>query len=638
MTEIKLTEYQEKVRQAALNAENGDIIVLRGFAGTGKSVTASEIIKSFDTRTLVLAPTAAALSVLKAKLADSGADFRTLASLMTRHQSVVKFGDAKTFYPVIASNNEDDKYMQMLKATATNPIQSVYDVIDEVAKFYPTIPKDEIVSCFDVVAYHNKETYHLKSNDEFLSFFEQSNLVKYDPAVVMLSSFRYGLNLDLIIDEDKLNKLTLKAYNGMNVFGKVETDSKFDFVAESAVSSTLEKYELIVVDEMSMMSKEYADFYCRAFDSMTEESNLKKFLGDFEYMFVVNDEERISTIKESDEFKSFLESESSRRTYPNRVTLVVGDPGQLKPVSGEFNDWCSLEADDDKIFELKDVLRSTDEIAMIGSQLRSNIGIDFLASRREDFKVYPKGSSLREVFDSNLDLFKDSDIALAFTNKDVNFLNDNIRLAKGLVGHVQSGDKLVVNKNIINRSQLRHANGSIYTVEDDLTDEFAKYIESVSNKGIKITAKSEKDMLDALNSKKLSFITFIDGDGNIGSAFVDSDLDNLYDKRSKDLYSYINKSLANESSMTPGLHTALKAFSSEKGLLDAEIFMLDAKFAHAMTVHKSQGSQFDNVVYVTSSRDQWIQSQDLGNSKYKQAPAYVAVTRAKKKVTVIYIK
>ena len=66
--------------------------------------------------------------------------------------------------------------------------------------------------------------------------------------------------------------------------------------------------------------------------------------------------------------------------------------------------------------------------------------------------------------------------------------------------------------------------------------------------------------------------------------------------------------------------------------------MLDAKFAHAMTVHKSQGSQFDNVVYVTSSRDQWIQSQDLGNSKYKQAPAYVAVTRAKKKVTVIYIK
>ena len=72
MTAIKLTEYQDKVRQAALNAENGDIIVLRGFAGTGKSVTASEIIKSLDARTLVLAPTAAALSVLKAKLADSG--------------------------------------------------------------------------------------------------------------------------------------------------------------------------------------------------------------------------------------------------------------------------------------------------------------------------------------------------------------------------------------------------------------------------------------------------------------------------------------------------------------------------------------------------------------------------------------
>ena len=117
MTAIKLTEYQEKVRQAALNAENGDIIVLRGFAGTGKSVTASEIIKSLDARTLVLAPTAAALSVLKAKLADSGADFRTLTSLMTRHQLVVKFGTVKTFYPVIASSAEDDEYMKLLKET-----------------------------------------------------------------------------------------------------------------------------------------------------------------------------------------------------------------------------------------------------------------------------------------------------------------------------------------------------------------------------------------------------------------------------------------------------------------------------------------------------------------------------------------
>lgn len=599
MTAIKLTEYQEKVRQAALNAENGDIIVLRGFAGTGKSVTASEIIKSLDARTLVLAPTAAALSVLKAKLSDSGADFRTLASLMTRHQLVVKFGTVKTFYPVISSNVEDDEYMKLLKETATNPIQSVYDVIEEVAKFYPMIPRDEVASCFDVVAYYNKERYHLKSNAEFVSFMS-SKFERHTSTEVLLSPFRYGLNLDLIIDEAKLNDLTLKAYNCTNIFGSIEADSKFDFKTEIEVLSTLEKYELIVIDEMSMMSKDYADFYTSV-------------------------------------FKSLIDAENNSSLQERHVTLVVGDPGQLKPVDGEFNDWCSLDKDDETIFELTDVLRSTDEIAMIGAQIRSNVGIDFLASRREDFKTYPKDTGLQKVFDSNLDLFKESDIALAFTNKDVNFLNDKIRLAKGLIGHVQAGDKLVVNRNINSGGQICHANGSIYSVEANLTDELLDYVSAAASKGINISKQAEKDVLNALKYGKLNFIVYKDGDGNTGAAFVESTLQNLYDKQSKDLYSYINTVLVNTDVFSRGLESAVSAFLDEHHLGGAA-FMLDAKFAHAMTVHKSQGSQFNNVIYVTSSRDQWIQSKDLGNSKYKQSPAYVAVTRAKKKVTVIYMK
>ena len=599
MTAIKLTEYQEKVRQAAMNAENGDIIVLRGFAGTGKSVTASEIIKSLDARTLVLAPTAAALSVLKAKLADSGADFRTLASLMTRHQLVVKFGTVKTFYPVIASNVEDDEYMKLLKETATNPIQSVYDVIDEVAKFYTMIPRDEVASCFDVVAYYNKERYHLKSNAEF-ALFMSSKFERHTSTEVLLSPSRYGLNLDLIIDEAKLNDLTLKAYNGTNIFGSIEADSKFDFKTEIEVLSTLEKYELIVIDEMSMMSKDYADFYTSV-------------------------------------FKSLIDAENNSSLQERHVTLVVGDPGQLKPVDGEFNDWCNLGKDDETIFELTDVLRSTDEIAMIGAQIRSNVGIDFLASRRDDFKTYPKDTGLQKVFDSNLDLFKESDIALAFTNKDVNFLNDRIRLAKGLIGHVQAGDKLVVNRNINSGGQICHANGSIYSVEANLTDELLDYVSAVASKGINISKQAEKDVLNALKYGKLNFIVYKDDDGNTGAAFVESTLQNLYDKQSKDLYSYINTVLVNTDVFSRGLESAVSAFLDEHHLGGAA-FMLDAKFAHAMTVHKSQGSQFDNVIYVTSSRDQWIQSKDLGNFKYKQSPAYVAVTRAKKKVTVIYMK
>ena len=66
--------------------------------------------------------------------------------------------------------------------------------------------------------------------------------------------------------------------------------------------------------------------------------------------------------------------------------------------------------------------------------------------------------------------------------------------------------------------------------------------------------------------------------------------------------------------------------------------LADVRFAHAMTVHKSQGSQFKNVIYVVSSRDLWIQSQDLKDSRFKQAPVYVAVTRAIENIKILYIK
>ena len=170
-----------------------------------------------------------------------------------------------------------------------------------------------------------------------------------------------------------------------------------------------------------------------------------------------------------------------------------------------------------------------------------------------------------------------------------------------------------------------------------MTEELLDYVSAVASKGINVSKQAEKDVLNALKYGKLNFIVYKDSDGNTGAAFVESTLQNLYDKQSKDLYSYINTVLVNTDVFSRGLESAVSAFLDEHHLGGAA-FMLDAKFAHAMTVHKSQGSQFDNVIYVTSSRDQWIQSKDLGNSKYKQSPAYVAVTRAKKKVTVIYIK
>ena len=72
---MKLSEEQEKVLDAVVEANPGDIITLIGYAGTGKTVTASACVKAIienreNPKVLICAPTASALSVLKNKIED----------------------------------------------------------------------------------------------------------------------------------------------------------------------------------------------------------------------------------------------------------------------------------------------------------------------------------------------------------------------------------------------------------------------------------------------------------------------------------------------------------------------------------------------------------------------------------------
>lgn len=75
--------------------------VLRGYAGTGKTVTASNIIFDVLSKGLkvqIAAPTAAALAVLKNKLGEhEGLYYNTLASLLQRPVSVLKLNDDMQF-------------------------------------------------------------------------------------------------------------------------------------------------------------------------------------------------------------------------------------------------------------------------------------------------------------------------------------------------------------------------------------------------------------------------------------------------------------------------------------------------------------------------------------------------------------
>lgn len=578
---INLTEKQSKALNAVLSAQPGQIIVLRGFAGTGKSVTSAEIMRQMKSKTLVITPTAAALSVLKQKLAKDSAnvEFKTIASLMTRHQMSLKVGDYKTFYPTIAS---DQNELDLLNEVSDHDLQSIYDIIDEISEMIPMMNREKVEDCFDLSYFEDRTKKRARTREQFDSLIETLRAT----SEVDLDKFI------LTIDTEALEQCILDAFK-INPFGKIEEESEFDYKPLAEISNEISKFAFVVIDEMSMMSK-----------------------------------------KQSEVYKSALEQiEDAQKP----VTLVSGDPGQLKPVEGSFNTWCEAVENEIDVFELKDVLRSTDEISVLGQMIRSNVPLDILATSEDCIKVYDRGTTITDLYLSNEETFKNCDVALAFTNKDVNELNTRIRQSKSLVGHVQPGDKLVVSKNVgyAYSKGIIHTNGAIYRVEEDLSDALIEELESLRSIATDIKLKN---VLNALKRQDIKYVRAKDSENRDRLILVQSNCYALSSRDLKELSQVVNKLLRSQIDFMDSKR--LKEFFKNLGDSDDDRFpyLVDVRFGHAMTVHKSQGSQFKSVAYVVSSKDLWIQSQDLKDSKFKQAPIYVAVTRAEEDVTVFYIK
>lgn len=578
---MKLTEKQLAVLTAVQNAQPGDFIVLRGFAGTGKSVTASEIMKDLDCKTLVITPTAAALAVLKRKIDSQdikNVTFRTIASLMSRHQLVIKFTNYKEFSPVIGTR----ELVNAMKQFSDRNLQTVFEVQEEIADLHPALTIEEVAKAVQLKYVTREKEIIFKSDEEFENFLFVNDI-----------DLKYAIdNFIIMVDTEMLSDLMIGKFK-INPFDPIVEESQFDFRVAAEIADDISKYALVVIDEMSMMSDIQAKLYKQAVE-LCEDAP---------------------------------------------VTLVSGDPGQLKPVEGEFNEWCNAKDNGRDVFELTDVLRSTDSIATFGQMIRMNVPLKTIAPTDSRIVEFERNTSLNEIYKLHEEDFKQSDMVLAFTNKDVNELNEKIRYSKGLIGHVQIGDKIVVNRNVgRDRSNgILHANGQIYRVVEDLSKEFLEQLsdlQSSKNLGLDF-------LRNALERQIIKLIKTVDDEGIEKYLFVSSNCYSLSSRELKELEVAVNKSIRNnlnfaEKSQLQQIFYNLGMMS----LTDKFDFpnLVDVRFAHAMTVHKSQGSQFKNVIYVVSSRDLWIQSQDLKDSRFKQAPVYVAVTRAIEDIKVLYIK
>lgn len=578
---MKLTEKQLAVLTAVQNAQPGDFIVLRGFAGTGKSVTASEIMKDLDCKTLVITPTAAALAVLKRKIDSQdikNVTFRTIASLMSRYQLVIKFTNYKEFSPVIGTR----ELVNAMKQFSDRNLQTVFEVQEEIADLHPALTIEEVAKAVQLKYVTREKEIIFKSDEEFENFLFVNDI-----------DLKYAIdNFIIMVDTEMLSDLMIGKFK-INPFDPIVEESQFDFRVAAEIADDISKYALVVIDEMSMMSDIQAKLYKQAVE-LCEDAP---------------------------------------------VTLVSGDPGQLKPVEGEFNEWCNAKDNGRDVFELTDVLRSTDSIATFGQMIRMNVPLKTIAPTDSRIVEFERNTSLNEIYKLHEEDFKQSDMVLAFTNKDVNELNEKIRYSKGLIGHVQIGDKIVVNRNVgRDRSNgILHANGQIYRVVEDLSKEFLEQLsdlQSSKNLGLDF-------LRNALERQIIKLIKTVDDEGIEKYLFVSSNCYSLSSRELKELEVAVNKSIRNnlnfaEKSQLQQIFYNLGMMS----LTDKFDFpnLVDVRFAHAMTVHKSQGSQFKNVIYVVSSRDLWIQSQDLKDSRFKQAPVYVAVTRAIEDIKVLYIK
>ena len=578
---MKLTEKQLAVLTAVQNAQPGDFIVLRGFAGTGKSVTASEIMKDLDCKTLVITPTAAALAVLKRKIDSQdikNVTFRTIASLMSRHQLVIKFTNYKEFSPVIGTR----ELVNAMKQFSDRNLQTVFEVQEEIADLHPALTIEEVAKAVQLKYVTREKEIIFKSDEEFENFLFVNDI-----------DLKYAIdNFIIMVDTEMLSDLMIGKFK-INPFDPIVEESQFDFRVAAEIADDISKYALVVIDEMSMMSDIQAKLYKQAVE-LCEDAP---------------------------------------------VTLVSGDPGQLKPVEGEFNEWCNAKDNGRDVFELTDVLRSTDSIATFGQMIRMNVPLKTIAPTDSRIVEFERNTSLNEIYKLYEEDFKQSDMVLAFTNKDVNELNEKIRYSKGLIGHVKIGDKIVVNRNVgRDRSNgILHANGQIYRVVEDLSKEFLEQLsdlQSSKNLGLDF-------LRNALERQIIKLIKTVDDEGIEKYLFVSSNCYSLSSRELKELEVAVNKSIRNnlnfaEKSQLQQIFYNLGMMS----LTDKFDFpnLVDVRFAHAMTVHKSQGSQFKNVIYVVSSRDLWIQSQDLKDSRFKQAPVYVAVTRAIEDIKVLYIK
>lgn len=319
--------------------------------------------------------------------------------------------------------------------------------------------------------------------------------------------------------------------------------------------------------------------------------------------------------------------------------LVCGDPYQLPPVTGSLNSYMdNTRTKEAGFYLLKQVLRSSDDVIDIATRIKNRAPLKVLQP------MFPETietiDDLQKLSKLQLRELVNSDMVLAFQNKDIRYLNQEIRKVLNKKEHVEHDDKLVCMQNV--RAPKYPAIQEFYNAEQfKVLQVYEKnigwnYVAQIYNIS-KSTDKRAVALHEAFAKGKL-VLAEVESTATEESKLCIMESLKLFLKATvrRTLESYL-KELAIDLIKAQNIdeivrHEEMKRL--EFDLLECAkaqlIFppIVRMQFGYAMTVHKSQGSEWDKVVYYTNAKDLWI-------TKTPNLP-YTAVTRAKTKLKILY--
>lgn len=331
----------------------------------------------------------------------------------------------------------------------------------------------------------------------------------------------------------------------------------------------------------------------------------------------------------------------------NLKVIYVGDPAQLPPVKSDKLSPVFTN-NNGKIITLSKVERTGDNAVLNeATNIRNNLGFSFESSfnQKGEGVAYVKKSNEAEIekiiekFASLMDEDQSFFKILTYTNSNVAYYNE---LARKILGHNSAtpevGEPIMMNVNIKTDWRDRKptlVNSGIYTVSHVLPKQKTTLVDEFTEKSYDVTISGVALTGNGINGEyPLHFIN-IKGEENKANRDavyeIAKSIDTLY-KRNKKSYDQ---------------REFIKRKGMESLLIINEDVVIDGKtkvgrtfdFGYAMTIHKSQGSTFNNILLDTSgvnmnnvvSKGQNQQ----GQANQDKQLMYVGVTRASDTVTVV---